>query len=860
MLNSEAVAEPGSALSPGSGRIAPFGKYLLLQRVSVGGMAEVFKALPANADRIDQIVAIKRILPNIAEDQEFIGMFIDEARIAGQLHHPNICRIYELGRVNNDHYIAMQFLWGRDLLKLMNRYKKAGRFVSPMMAAFIGSKALSALHYAHTKLDENGQPLHIIHRDVSPQNIIVGYSGAVKLIDFGVARAASQSQKTQAGILKGKFGYMSPEMIRGLPIDHRSDVFAMGICLHELLTSTRLFYGETDFATLELVRDANVVPPSHKAPGVPAALDAIVMKALSREADDRYQDAEEMQQALEAFLASHDPQYGQTDVGMAMRQAFHTEVQRERDRLELFWGMLERGELVRGASVPASPHETGESGERNASASPIEALIGVTDAIEPDPYAGRTSQPNQGNDRDPQDDELQDEQTHIFFSSSELDEIRELEAQPEPGDAHAPHGQGPAATPRKPTITDLVPPPPTSGNSLSGYPLGAYDAHSYPPDGIPPNSYPRGGYLQQAAQAGQMSSRPGPFPPAHGFAPGADGRSSYPPSPFAGAASSGMFQRGQEPTQQVLTQSAFDRAWPATGRGREPYGDGETIPAPRRSSNLLRYGVIALLFLTVGVAAYAVPRFAAAGTGAIEVETVSDPDALVRVDGIVRGNPPLVVEGLAPGVHTVEIEASGYELARADVRVEKGQARALKLELEKRSTNKAPPSGASAEGATAAPSTQAGAAATGAAPTRTSSAPEITSLPPSAPDKPVRDRSAHAHAVRAAKATAELNEQAKNVAEGGEPTVQGSGGSETQVAEAIDEELAATNEGELLISTVPWSHVLVDSEDTGRDTPVRALRVTAGPHRIGLRTPDEVLHEVDVVVEAGKVVRIIRRF
>src|ERR1700712_3044072 len=188
MLNSEAGAEPVSA---SSGRIAPFGKYLLLQRVSVGGMAEVFKALPATADRIDQIVAIKRILPNIAEDEEFIGMFIDEARIAGQLHHPNICRIYELGRVNNDHYIAMQFLWGRDLLKLMNRYKKAGRFISPMMAAFIGSKALSALHYAHTKLDEYGQPLNIIHRDVSPQNIIVGYSAAVKLIDFGVARAAS---------------------------------------------------------------------------------------------------------------------------------------------------------------------------------------------------------------------------------------------------------------------------------------------------------------------------------------------------------------------------------------------------------------------------------------------------------------------------------------------------------------------------------------------------------------------------------------------------------------------------------------------------------------------------------------------
>ncbi|HEX5657669.1 MAG TPA: serine/threonine-protein kinase, partial [Polyangiales bacterium] len=437
-----------SALSQSSGRIAPFGKYLLLQRVSVGGMAEVFKALPANADRIDQIVAIKRILPNIAEDSEFIGMFIDEARIAGQLHHENICRIYELGRVNNDHYIAMQFLWGRDLLKLMNRYKKAGRFVSPMMAAYIGSKALSALHYAHTKVDEDGQPLHIIHRDVSPQNIIVGYSGQVKLIDFGVARAASQSQKTQAGILKGKFGYMSPEMIRGLPIDHRSDVFAMGICLHELLTSTRLFYGETDFATLELVRDANVVPPSAKAPGVPPELDAIVMKALSREADDRYQDAEEMQHALEGFLRSSDAHYGQASVGIAMREAFHTEVQRERERLDMFWRMLDRGELVRGAVVPASPHDT-ESGERRAQ-SPVAAMIEAPDApdpgILPEPVSASGNSMLARGEAAHSDDELQDEQTHIFFSATELQELQELETQ-----------QAPA---QPSTLSDMIPPPP----------------------------------------------------------------------------------------------------------------------------------------------------------------------------------------------------------------------------------------------------------------------------------------------------------------------------------------------------------------------------------------------------------------
>ncbi|MEY4513400.1 MAG: hypothetical protein RLZZ450_5522 [Pseudomonadota bacterium] len=841
MLNSEAVAEHVSA---SSGRIAPFGKYLLLQRVSVGGMAEVFKALPATADRIDQIVAIKRILPNIAEDSEFIGMFIDEARIAGQLNHPNICRIYELGRVNNDHYIAMQFLWGRDLLKLMNRFKKAGRFVTPMMAAFIGSKACAALHYAHTKCDDNGDPLNIIHRDVSPQNIIVGYSGQVKLIDFGVARAASQSQKTQAGILKGKFGYMSPEMIRGMPIDHRSDVFAMGICLHELLTSTRLFYGETDFATLELVRDANVAPPSHRSPGVPAALDAIVMKALAREADDRFQSAEEMQWALEEFIATHDPQYGQTDVGMAMRQAFHTEVQRERERLELFWGMLERGELVRGAVVPASPHESGESGERKASPrSPVSALLGAAET----PEVALPDLPAQLEN----DEELQDEQTHIFFSADELDELRELET-----------GGGPSVDQRRATLSDMVPPAPE----------GAEDA-GYPQSNFPPSMHAVAG-----PSANVRSTLGSGFPPpAPSLPPPASAlRDSFAPGLFG---SNGAAERGKHgafgsraelrdstvTTQPVGAQSVFDQnyEWPSSAsqasatpsRPSTPafdapalHGSGSTtlhVPGAGGppASRALRYAVFALLAITVGFATYAVPRFANAGTGAIEVQAVGDPDALVRVDGIVRGNPPLVVEGLTPGVHSVEVEASGYDIARADVAVEKGQARPIQLILEK------------SHGGT----DTAAAAAAAAAPALD---PQITSLPPT-PEKPIKERPRVVHPrvpVTPSRTTDELNAASAKAAVGETNGESENGAAETQVAEELDEEMVAANEGELLISTVPWSHVLVDGKDTGRDTPVRALRVSAGSHKIGLRTPDDVVHTVDVVVEAGQVVRIIRRF
>ena len=716
MLNSEAVAEPTSA---SRGRIAPFGRYLLLQRVSVGGMAEVFKALPEDATRIDQIVAIKRILPSIAEDSEFIGMFIDEARVAGQLTHPNICRMYELGRVGSDHYIAMQFLWGRDLLKVMNRHKKAGRFVSPSLAAFVGAKALSALHYAHTKRDARGRPLHIIHRDVSPQNIIVGYSGQVKLIDFGVARAATQSQKTQAGILKGKFGYMSPEMVRGLPIDHRSDVFAMGICLHELLTKARLFYGETDFATLELVRDAKVAPPSHKAPGVPRALDAIVMKALSREVEQRFQSAEEMQLALEEFLLRHDPAYGQNEVGTSIRQAFNAEVQRERERLDVFWKMLERGELVRGASVPLTATEVAASAQSTPQVGALESPAAASHASA--------------------HDELHEEQTHIFFSADELDEITELRSE-------RVQSVGPA------TLSDMI------------------------PSALP-----------------ERASQPPPFR----------------------VASSGTYERAPSvPPLPVFAPANSSQT------GLTPYVL-ETQQGLRRPSRLTRYAVLALLMLTLGMATYAVPRFATAGTGALSIETVDDPDALVRVDGVVRGNPPLLVEELAPGVHRLEIEAAGYEVARADVHVEQGQARSVKLILEKLP-------GASADGDRDGDAT-----------------PRTTPLaPPTGKLVVQRSRSGARPGAPAEVRT----------------TVEPTPSAEERADDRVSEELADGNQGELLISTVPWSRVFIDGIDSERDTPVSALRVAAGAHRIGLRTPDNVMHEFDVVVKPGQVVRIIRRF
>ena len=224
-----------------------FGKYFLLDRINVGGMAEVFKAKAFGVEGFERLLAVKRILPNIAEDEEFITMFIDEAKIAVQLNHANICQIFDLGKVEDSYFIALEFVHGKDVRAIFDRCKQKpvdGQTAMPIaQACFIVMKACEGLDYAHNKRDGQGREMTLVHRDVSPQNILISYEGEVKLIDFGIAKAAGKMSKTQQGILKGKFGYMSPEQVRGLPLDRRSDVFSLGIVLYEMVAGKRPFDG-----------------------------------------------------------------------------------------------------------------------------------------------------------------------------------------------------------------------------------------------------------------------------------------------------------------------------------------------------------------------------------------------------------------------------------------------------------------------------------------------------------------------------------------------------------------------------------------------------------------------------------------
>jgi serine/threonine-protein kinase len=309
----------------------PFGRFVLVDRVAVGGMAEIFAAV-RSGDAAARPYAVKRILPTLAEDEELVRMFLDEARVAVQLDHPGVVAVHELGREGAGYYIAMDYVAGLDLRALARHARERGRRLPVTLAAHVGWRVADALDHAHRRRDARGDELRVVHRDVSPANVLVGFDGGVRVIDFGIAQAAFRAGPERA-VLRGKFGYMSPEMVRGLPVDRRSDVFALGAVLHELLTGERLFTGATELAVMERVRAADVRPPSERNPEVPRALDAVVLRALAREPEDRYAWASELRDALAPFGYGAAPRDRGALAG-AMAKAFPEALAAEDRRLE----------------------------------------------------------------------------------------------------------------------------------------------------------------------------------------------------------------------------------------------------------------------------------------------------------------------------------------------------------------------------------------------------------------------------------------------------------------------------------------------------------------------------------------------
>ncbi|WP_224363645.1 serine/threonine-protein kinase [Hyalangium versicolor] len=281
-----------------------FGKYLLLKRLAVGGMAEIWLAKQLGLQGFEKLVVVKRILDQHATERDFVQMFLDEARLAASLNHPHVVQIYDLGQEQASFYIAMEFIAGHDLLAILRKCKHAQAPLPPPIAARLIAGACEGLHYAHTRKDNAGNPLNIVHRDVSPSNILVTYEGGVKVVDFGIAKAETQSTKTEGGKIKGKFSYMSPEQIRSVALDARSDVFALGIVLYEILVGRRLFKRENELAIMQDILEGEIRRASELRADVPPALDEILEKALQKDRRRRFASAQEMQLALEKYLAS----------------------------------------------------------------------------------------------------------------------------------------------------------------------------------------------------------------------------------------------------------------------------------------------------------------------------------------------------------------------------------------------------------------------------------------------------------------------------------------------------------------------------------------------------------------------------
>jgi TonB family protein len=297
-----------------------FGQYVLLEKIATGGMAEVWKARMRGVEGFQKIVAIKKILPHLSEDREFIDMFIDEAKLAAQLNHNNIIHIYDLGKIQSSYYIAMEFVDGHDLKTILRRAQERDLSLTLELALFIASKIAAALDYAHRKRDFENHDMGLVHRDVSPQNVLISQEGDIKLCDFGIAKAASKVSHTQAGALKGKLQYMSPEQAWGRTIDRRSDIFALATVLFEMLTNRKLFTGDNEMSILEQVREARVQPPSKLNEDVTPEIDRIVLKALTKEPADRYQTAAEMARDLDSVLYEFKPTPTSADLAIYMHR------------------------------------------------------------------------------------------------------------------------------------------------------------------------------------------------------------------------------------------------------------------------------------------------------------------------------------------------------------------------------------------------------------------------------------------------------------------------------------------------------------------------------------------------------------
>jgi serine/threonine-protein kinase len=357
-------------------------RYTITERLDQGGMAEVFRGVAESMEGFKKNVAIKRILPSLTKNQKFVSMFLDEARLSLFLQHANIVQVFDISRTpDNAYFLVMEYVDGCNLKSLIERLKQKNKRIEVAHAIYIMMESCKALSYAHhLEHPETNEPLGIVHRDISPPNILLSKQGEVKLVDFGLAKANSQIESTDPGVVKGKFSYLSPEAASGQDVDHRADVFAIGIILWELFTGRRLFYGDTDYQTVELVRQARVPSIAALNPEIEPELESIVRKSLAQHPDARYQSAADLADALAQFLFSRRMKVTSRDIATLVRDT-QMELMRKRSaepQKESLIDALIQDEMQKMTSLlgdedPANSDASGRSlGEGSVSLDPKE--------------------------------------------------------------------------------------------------------------------------------------------------------------------------------------------------------------------------------------------------------------------------------------------------------------------------------------------------------------------------------------------------------------------------------------------------------------------------------------------------------
>ncbi|MFN0061522.1 MAG: protein kinase domain-containing protein [Myxococcaceae bacterium] len=340
------------------GRIESYGKYYLIRQLAEGGMAQIYLAKQVGPEGFERNVVIKRMLPHLSQAPDFVGMFLDEARLAAQLAHQNIVQISELGFADGCYYICMEYLAGEDFSTILRTASTRRQYVPLNVAVAIIAEAAQGLHFAHEFTDGQGRCLNIVHRDISPSNILVTYQGGVKVLDFGIAKAESRITQTTAGIVKGKYMYMAAEQAKGLELDRRADVYSLGVSLYEALTNTRAFARDNDLAVLNAVLRGDFKPLRTLRPEIPGELEAIVLKAMSHEREDRYQTAAAMAHDLERFLDAGTSASGGKQIATYVQALFGDERVAQRSRIPTLSALVPNIALTKeksSANLPALP-------------------------------------------------------------------------------------------------------------------------------------------------------------------------------------------------------------------------------------------------------------------------------------------------------------------------------------------------------------------------------------------------------------------------------------------------------------------------------------------------------------------------